>query len=119
MGGGRFLGVGRVVAVVCLMVVRVATTTNEEYVETTGSMYNNDDSLFTTRAEARPTLALVVSLFPTFCSLLVILRVLTGPLLARSVLIPAFLTHEIIEWGWSINNKQGGIFSPSKVDTMI
>ena len=30
MGGGRFLGVGRVVAVVCLMVVRVAATTNEE-----------------------------------------------------------------------------------------
>ena len=33
-----------------------------EYVETTGSMYNNDDSLFTTRTEAKPTRALVVSL---------------------------------------------------------
>ena len=29
-GGGSFLGVGRVVAMVFLMVVRVATTTNEE-----------------------------------------------------------------------------------------
>ena len=29
-GGGSFLGVGRAVAMVCLMVVRVAATTNEE-----------------------------------------------------------------------------------------
>ena len=37
-----------------------------EYVETTGSMYNNDDSLFTTRTEAKPTRALVVSLSRRF-----------------------------------------------------
>ena len=37
-----------------------------EYVETTGSMYNNDDSLFTTRAEAKPTRTLVVSLSRRF-----------------------------------------------------
>ena len=67
-----------------------------EYVETTGSMYNNDDSLFTTRMEAKPTPAGSLT-FPTFCSLLVILRVLTGSPLARSVLVPAFLTQEIIE----------------------